>query len=228
MDKNRIEQSIENLKNFRNHITDNKVTLVAVSKTHPADAISALYQVGQRHFGENKVQELTDKAEQLPKDILWHLIGHLQTNKVKYIVDFVYLIHSVDSQKLLKEINKQAEKINRKVSVLLQVYIAKEESKFGLDEAELNEIIEQYLGGSYPFVQVCGLMGMSTNTDNTETIRAEFQYLKTLFVNLKIQHFSTDENFSQLSMGMSSDYQIAIEEGSTMIRVGSTIFGARG
>lgn len=228
MDKNRIEQSIENLKNLRNHITDNKVTLVAVSKTHPADAILALYQVGQRHFGENKVQELTDKAEQLPKDILWHLIGHLQTNKIKYIVDFVYLIHSVDSQKLLKEINKQAEKVNRKVSVLLQVYIAKEESKFGLDEAELNEIIEQYLGGSYPFVQVCGLMGMATNTDNTETIRAEFQYLKTLFDNLKTQHFSTDANFSQLSMGMSSDYQIAIEEGSTMIRVGSTIFGARG
>jgi len=187
MDTNRIQTIKENLKNLRNHITDNKVTLVAVSKTNPAEAIKALYDIGHRDFGENKVQELADKAEQLPKDIRWHLIGHLQTNKVKYIVDFVYLIHSVDSLKLLKEINKQAEKVNRKVSVLLQVYIAKEESKFGLDEAELNEIIQEYHQGNVPNISICGLMGMATNTDNTETIRAEFQIIRSFKKeNLKI------------------------------------------
>lgn len=210
---------------YQNIITElqsKNVTLVAVSKTKPVEDIKALYDLGQRDFGENYVQELADKAEQLPKDIRWHFIGHLQRNKVKYIVPIVHLIHGVDSYKLLDEINKQALKNNRVVDCLLQVHIAKEETKFGLDEEELANI----LMGQFANVRICGLMGMASFTENMNTVRNEFRYLKKLFNKqaLLIIHHSP---FTILSMGMSSDYRIAVEEGSTMVRIGSLLFGAR-
>jgi PLP dependent protein len=198
------------------------VTLVAVSKTKPAEDIKALYDLGQRDFGENYVQELTDKAEQLPKDIRWHFIGHLQSNKVKYIAPFVHLIHGVDSLKLLEEINKQALKNNRIIDCLLQVFIAKEETKFGLDEEELVNVLASQLAN----VRISGLMGMASFTDSMDTVRNEFKYLKTLFD--KHTPLTTHHSpFTTLSMGMSSDYHIAIEEGSTMVRIGSLLFGSR-
>lgn len=194
-----------------------EVTLVAVSKTKPNVDISALYEVGQRDFGENYVQELVDKQSVLPKDIRWHFIGHLQSNKVKYIAPFVYLIHGVDSLKLLKEINKQAEKCGRIIPCLLQAYIAKEETKFGMDEAEIMEVVQSI--PSLPNIHVEGFMGMASFTEDDTIIRQEFQHLK------KLQNrFFPD---GTLSMGMSSDFQIAIQEGSTMVRVGSLLFGAR-
>jgi PLP dependent protein len=202
------------------------VTLIAVSKTKPASDIMELYELGQRDFGENYVQELVEKAEQLPKDIRWHFIGHLQSNKVKYIAPFVHLIHGVDSEKLLKEINKQAAKLNKTIDVLLQIHIAKEETKFGLDEGELNLIISQSANLLMENTRVCGLMGMASFSEDMNLVRKEFQYLKTLFdkyTNLQIPNFK----FQILSMGMSGDYKMAIEEGSTMVRIGSLLFGSR-
>ena len=199
------------------------ITLVAVSKTKPIEDIKELYDLGQRDFGENYVQELTDKAGQLPQDIRWHFIGHLQGNKVRFIAPFVQLIHGVDSLKLLKEINKQAEKNNRVIDCLLQVHIAKEETKFGLDEGELNELINQLTNQPLNNVRICGLMGMASFTDNMDLVRNEFQNLKTIFDRLTTH----DSRLTTLSMGMSSDYKIAIAEGSTMIRIGSLLFGER-
>lgn len=199
--------------------------LVAVSKTHPPDLIMEAYEVGQRIFGENKAQELVSKWEVLPKDIEWHMIGHLQSNKVKYIVPFVKLIHSVDSQKLLIEINKQAAKVNRVIHCLLQVHIASEETKFGMNHAELRRIIGSL--PEYPFVRVKGLMGMATLTDDTNQIRKEFAALRVLKDELKKNKTNTSYDMDELSIGMSSDYQIALEEGSTMVRIGSSVFGER-
>jgi len=201
--------------------------LIAVSKTKPNESILELYQQGQRIFGENKVQELVAKFERLPKDIEWHLIGHLQSNKVKYIAPFVALIHSVDSLNLLGEINKQAQKNNRIISCLLQIYIAEEETKFGLNEKELNELLESKTFQEMGNVQICGLMGMATNTTNETQIEKEFQHLKTIFENTKKQHFQTENLFKEISMGMSSDYKIALRNGATFIRVGSLLFGER-
>jgi pyridoxal phosphate enzyme (YggS family) len=200
------------------------VHLVAVSKTKTVAAIMDLYNLGQRDFGENYVQELTEKQTQLPADIRWHFIGHLQTNKVKYIAPFVYLIQGVDSLKLLKEINKQGEKINRVIHILLQVHIANEETKFGLDENEFNLIIHEL--GSLKNIRVMGLMGMASFTEDKEQLRKEFQYLNGLFVTHN-QLSTTSYKLQTLSMGMSADYKIAIEEGSNMVRIGSLIFGAR-
>jgi pyridoxal phosphate enzyme (YggS family) len=200
------------------------VHLVAVSKTKTVEAIMDLYNLGQRDFGENYVQELTEKQTQLPADIRWHFIGHLQTNKVKYIAPFVYLIQGVDSLKLLKEINKQGEKINRVIQILLQVHIAKEETKFGLDENEFNLIIHEL--GSLKNIRVMGLMGMASLTEDKEQLRKEFQYLNGLFVTHN-QLSTTSYKLQTISMGMSADYKIAIEEGSNMVRIGSLIFGAR-
>lgn len=201
--------------------------LVAVSKTKPNEAILEAYEANQRVFGENKVQELVAKYEALPKDIEWHMIGHLQTNKVKYIAPFVHLIHGVDSEKLLKEINKQASKNNRVQNVLLQIHIAQEETKFGLNTEELNEIIAAIQANKYPNIEVVGLMGMATNTDDSTQITKEFKELQQLFNHLKNTHFKQNANFKELSIGMSSDYKIALNFGATLIRVGSSIFGAR-
>ena len=209
-----------------------KVTLIAVSKTKSVDEILELYRLGQRDFGENYVQELKEKYEQLPKDINWHFIGHLQSNKVKLIAPFVFLIHSVDSLKLLNQINKEGEKNNRIVDCLLQVYIAKEETKFGLNEEELRAIIEEIsdkdLQPNKSFENVCikGLMGMASFTENKEIIKKEFQSLKSIFD--KYSSISTfNFQLSAISMGMSADYKTAIEEGSNMVRIGSLLFGKR-
>ncbi|QES91310.1 YggS family pyridoxal phosphate-dependent enzyme [Empedobacter brevis] len=198
------------------------VTLVAVSKTKPVEDLQEAYEAGIRDFGENKIQEMCDKYEVLPKDIRWHMIGHVQTNKVKYMAPFVHLIHGVDSLKLLKEIDKQAQKNNRVIDVLLQQFIADEETKFGLDDKEIRQIMQEEIQ-SLPHIRVVGLMGMATFTDDENQIRKEFKTLKSNFEYLK----NNFENISILSMGMSGDYQIAIEEGSTMVRIGSSIFGYR-
>jgi PLP dependent protein len=210
---------------IKEELDQKEVTLVAVSKTKPVEDILELYHLGHRDFGENYVQELVDKYEQLPKDIRWHFIGHLQTNKVKYIAPFVHLIHGVDSFKLLKEINKQAEKNDRVIDVLLQVHIAQEETKFGLDKNELHEILNMNSGELHELknVNIKGLMGMASFTDNQEQIRKEFKNLKSIFDQFSVLH----SQFSILSMGMSSDYTIAVEEGSTMVRIGSLLFGER-
>ena len=202
-----------------------QVTLVAVSKTKPVADLMEAYQAGQRIFGENKVQEMCDKHDALPKDIEWHLIGHLQTNKVKYITPFVTLIHGVDSLKLLLEINKQGAKIQRVIPVLLQFYIAKEETKFGLSIEEATEIIE--LKDTLTYCSIQGLMGMASSTDNENQVKAEFAQLKSHFDLFKSTYFKNDAFFSIVSMGMSGDYSLAIEEGSTMVRIGSSIFGSR-
>jgi len=195
------------------------ITLVAVSKTKPIEDILALYNLGQRDFGENYVQELAEKAEKLPTDVRWHFIGHLQSNKVRSIVPFIYLIHGVDSLKLLKEINKQAEKYKRVIDCLLQVHIAQEETKFGFDETVLLGLdLKQF-----PNVRIKGLMGMASLTEDINKIRIEFRSLKTLFEKLKAQN----PELSLLSMGMSADYKIALEEGSNMVRIGSLLFGER-
>jgi len=214
--------------NLKNEIDAQNVELIAVSKTKPNERITDLYDKGQRAFGENRVQELLDKQEQLPKDIEWHFIGHLQRNKVKYIVPFVDLIHSIDSLKLLKEVDKQAKKIDRKVNVLLQMHIATEDSKFGLDKQELIEILEYYTAAPSPFknISIRGLMGMATFTEDKKQVRKEFRSLKDLFEFSKSSYVLHDA-FKEISMGMSGDYSIAIEEGSTMIRIGSMLFGSR-
>jgi len=220
-----------------NELKEKKVTLVAVSKTKSVEEILELYNVGQRDFGENYVQELTEKYQQLPKDIHWHFIGHLQSNKVKLIAPFVHLIHSVDSEKLLKEINKEAKKKERIIDCLLQVHIAKEETKFGLDENELQQIIQALnLANntneekSFKNISIKGLMGMASFTNDEKIVRKEFHSLKTLFDQFTIHHspLTTHHSpFTILSMGMSADYKIAIEEGSNMVRIGSLLFGER-
>lgn len=202
------------------------VTLVAVTKTHPAEKLQELYEAGHRQFGENKVQEMVEKYEVLPKDIQWHLIGHLQTNKVKYIAPFVALIHSVDSLKLLQEINRQGEKYNRVIDCLLQVYLAKEETKFGMDEEELEKVISSTALEQLTHIHIRGLMGMASNTDNQEQIDQEFRTLTKLFHSYE-PIVKKNLKMEILSMGMSSDYEIAVKNGSTMIRVGSAIFGKR-
>ena len=202
-----------------------KATLIAVSKTKPVEDILELYNLGQRDFGENYVQELVGKYEQLPKDIRWHYIGHLQSNKVKYIASFVHLIHGVDSFSLLKEVNKQASKNNRTIDCLLQIFIAKEETKFGLDSNELNTILTDDLS-ALKNIRITGLMGMASFSNNMDLVRAEFSYLKSLF-DKYAQKQITNHQLQTLSMGMSADYKIALEEGSNMIRVGSLLFGER-
>jgi len=199
------------------------ITLVAVSKTKPVDDILKLYNFGHRDFGENYVQELVDKADKLPKDIRWHFIGHLQTNKVKMIAPFIHLIHGVDSFRLLKEINKQGEKINKVINCLLQVHIAQEETKFGLDKNELSEIVSSVSIQPLNYVKVVGLMGMASFTEDMNKVRTEFKQLKRIFDQLQIKSLK----FQTLSMGMSSDYKIAMEEGSNMVRIGSLLFGER-
>ena len=204
------------------------VTLVAVSKTKPVTDLMEAYNAGQRIFGENKIQEMTDKWEVMPKDIEWHMIGHVQTNKVKYMAPYVSLIHGVDSLKLLQEINKQAAKNNRVIDCLLQVYIAEEESKFGLDEQELDEMLKQVQNDkeNYKNIRIVGLMGMATFTENQNQIEKEFKHLKTIFD--KYKTLNTEHcQLNTLSMGMSGDYQLAISCGSTMVRIGSSIFGTR-
>ena len=215
-----------NLAEIRKHIPSN-VKLVCVSKFHPESAIQEAYDCGERIFGESRVQELTDKQPVLPTDIDWHFIGHLQSNKIKYIVPFVSLIHGVDSLKLLTEINRQAEKANRVVHCLLQVHIAEEETKFGFSSDELHEIFSNNELNALNNVEIDGLMGMATFTDNETQIRKEFRSLKALQAQLKAAYFEDKPYFRELSMGMSDDYRIAIEEGSTMVRIGSLIFGAR-
>ncbi|HUS01091.1 MAG TPA: YggS family pyridoxal phosphate-dependent enzyme [Chitinophagaceae bacterium] len=217
INKNKYKELISELENVR---------LIAVSKTKTIEEIKALYDLGQKDFGENYVQELADKYEVLPKDIKWHFIGHLQTNKVKYIAPFVSLIHGVDSFKLLKEINKQGEKINRVIDCLLQIHIAQEETKFGLNEDELDDIFGNAALKDLKNIRICGLMGMASFTENEETIRNEFHYLKTLFNSYK-RFLTHNSQLTTLSMGMSADYKIAIEEGSNMVRIGSLIFGER-
>ena len=203
------------------------ITLVAVSKTKPNQMIEQCYETNQRHFGENKVQDLVDKYNSLPKDIKWHFIGHLQTNKVKFIAPFVHLIHAVDSLKLLKEINKQALKNNRIIDVLLQFHIAKEISKFGLTKDNFKSILNSEDFLNLKNIRIVGVMGMATFTTNETQVRSEFKSLNTYFKELKLTFFPNSKTFKEISMGMSNDYKIAIEEGSTLVRVGSSIFGAR-
>lgn len=203
------------------------VRLVAVSKTKPVSDIMEAYDAGQRVFGENKVQDLIAKQPELPRDIEWHFIGHLQSNKVKYLTPFVSMIESVDSLKLLKEIDKQAAKSSRVVKCLLQFHIASEETKFGLDLKEAQQIIETEIFRNMKHVHVCGVMGMATYTDDEKVLKEEFSTLRNIFNKLKNKHFKDDEHFVDISMGMSGDYLLAIEEGSTNVRVGTAIFGSR-
>ncbi|WP_026903060.1 YggS family pyridoxal phosphate-dependent enzyme [Pedobacter glucosidilyticus] len=217
----------DNLLKLKKEIEQEDVKLIAVSKTKPVEDIMEAYHAGQRLFGENHVQELVEKYEALPKDIEWHLIGHLQTNKVKYIAPFIHLIHSVDSLKLLQEINKQAAKNNRVINCLLQVYIADEETKYGLGFDEVIDLLRSDEFASLQNIKIVGLMGIATNSDNEKQIKEEFYELKTLFDGVKTSYFRKDADFKEISMGMSTDYKIAIEQGSTMVRIGSDIFGKR-
>ncbi len=220
------EEIAKNIQAIKKENQSFEFRLVAVSKTKPNAYILEAYNAGQRDFGENKVQELIPKYEELPKDIHWHFIGHLQRNKVKLIIPFVHLIHSVDSLRLLREINKQAQKTNRKVDCLLQMYIAKEDTKYGLDEEELKDILENHLL-DFENVNVKGLMGMATFTEDKSIIDSEFKYLKGVFETVKENYKLQNLNMDTLSMGMSHDYQLALKNGSNMLRIGSTIFGAR-
>lgn len=204
----------------------NSVTLVAVSKTKPISDLMEAYTAGQRIFGENKIQEMTEKWEQMPKEIQWHMIGHVQTNKVKYMAEYVSLIHGVDSLKLLQEINKQAQKYNRVIDCLLQMYIANEETKFGLNESELLELISSNEFKELKNIRIVGLMGMASFTNDQNQIKAEFQHLKALFDNINSNEIS-NLKLDILSMGMSGDYELAISCGSNMVRIGSSIFGTR-
>ncbi|MEP6614745.1 MAG: YggS family pyridoxal phosphate-dependent enzyme [Mucilaginibacter sp.] len=217
----------ENIKSLKKETELINVTLIAVSKTKPAAEVLEAYNTGQRLFGENMVQELVEKYEQLPKDIEWHLIGHLQSNKVKYIAPFISMIQSVDSLKLLQEINKHAEKHNRVIDCLLQVYIADEETKFGLGFDEVIELLRSDEFAALKHIKIRGLMGIATNTDVEKQIKDEYYELKTFFDGIKQSFFRKEKSFDTLSMGMSSDYKVAIEQGSNMVRLGSTIFGQR-
>ena len=214
-----------NLFNIKSSLPSH-VSLVAVSKTKPMSDLMEAYDAGQRIFGENKIQEMSEKWEQMPKDIKWHMIGHVQTNKVKYMAEYISLIHGVDSLKLLQEINKQAAKHNRVIDCLLQIYIAEEESKFGLDEKELEAILQSDEFKSLQNIKVTGLMGMATFTDNQTQIKKEFLKLKTIF-DIHQKPITNNQQLTTLSMGMSGDYKLAIECGSTMVRIGSSIFGNR-
>ncbi|MES2064785.1 MAG: YggS family pyridoxal phosphate-dependent enzyme [Bacteroidota bacterium] len=217
----------DNIKSLKKETTEINVTLLAVSKTKPAADLQEAYDAGQRLFGENIVQELVEKHEQLPKDIEWHLIGHLQTNKVKYIAPFVSMIQSVDSIKLLQEINKHAEKSKRVIDCLLQIYIADEETKFGLGFDEAIELLRSEEYAALKSIRIRGLMGIATNTDSEKQVKEEYYELKTFFDGIKLSFFRKEDSFDTLSMGMSSDYKLAIEQGSNMVRLGSTIFGGR-
>ena len=217
---------VESLSRFRESVPKN-VTLVAVSKTKPNEDLEAAYNAGQRDFGENKIQEMTQKWEDLPEDIRWHMIGHTQRNKVKYMAPYVHLIHGVDSPRLLKEINKQAKKNERVIDCLLQIHIAREQSKFGFDEEELLEFLKSDAFKDLHNVRIKGLMGMASFTENEDQVRQEFKGLKNFYDTLKKDVIETPHEFDTLSMGMTGDYKIAIEEGSNMIRIGSAIFGAR-
>ena len=203
------------------------VQLIAVSKTKPIGLLFEAYQAGQRVFGENYVQEITEKQPKMPADTEWHFIGHLQTNKVKYIAPFIHCIHAIDSEKLLDEIEKQAKNNNRQIRCLIQVHIADEESKFGLSVEEINPFLQKIALKKYSHVIICGLMGMASFTDNEDKVRSEFRLLKTIFDGAKSDYFSNNPNFTHVSMGMSGDWKIAVEEGSTMIRIGSALFGQR-
>lgn len=216
----------QNIQLIRDSLPSN-VKLVAVSKTRPVEEIIEALETGQVIFGENRAQEMADKHLKINQPVEWHMIGHLQTNKIKYIAPFVTLIQSVDSFKLLKEINKEAEKNNRVIQCLLQVYIAKEESKFGFSEEELNEMLSSVEYQNLKSIKINGLMGMATFSDDESFTRKEFKSLKITFDNIKSSYFINNKEFCEISMGMSGDYQIAIEEGSTMVRVGSSIFGER-
>ena len=217
----------DNIKRLKNETDSINVQLIAVSKTKPQEEIKEAYDAGQRLFGENMVQELVDKYEHLPKDIQWHLIGHLQSNKVKYIAPFISMIQSVDSLKLLQEIDKHAQKHDRVIDCLLQVYIADEETKYGLGFDEVIELLRLEEFTSLSHIRIRGLMGIATNTENEKQIKDEFYELKTFFEGIKQSYFRKEMSFNTLSMGMSSDYKIAIEQGSNMVRLGSTIFGQR-
>jgi len=217
----------DNIKALKRETELNSVTLVVVSKTKPVEDIQQAYHAGQRIFGENQVQELVEKHEALPKDIEWHLIGHLQSNKVKYIAPFISMIHSVDSMKLLQEINKQALKNHRVIDCLLQIYIADEETKYGLSFDEAIELLRSDELSELKNIRIRGLMGIATNTDNQKQIKDEFYELDTFFDGIKQSFFRKDDSFDELSMGMSGDYQLAMEMGSTMVRIGSTVFGQR-
>ena len=216
----------ENLNIVRATVPSN-VTLIAVSKTKPVSDLQEAYDAGQRIFGENKALEMRDKHQALPDDIQWHFIGHLQTNKIKYIAPFVTLIHAIDSLSLLESVNKEAAKNNRVIDCLLQFHIAQEETKFGLDLEEARAMLESESYKKLKNINICGVMGMATFTDNAAQVRNEFKSLKNIFETLKENYFVGNESFMEISMGMSDDYPIAIEEGATMVRVGSKIFGAR-
>ncbi len=215
-----------NIAAIKNQLPE-KVRLVAVSKTKPVEDILAAYHAGQRIFGENKIQEMVKKQELLPKDIEWHFIGHPQTNKIKYIAPFVSLIHGVDSLKLLKVIDSEAKKNNRKIACLLQLHIATEETKFGFNTEEVFEVLESPEFLNLENIVVCGVMGMATFTEDIDRVRNEFRNLKTIFDSLKMKYFQDKPEFCEISMGMSDDYRIAVEEGSTIVRIGSKIFGER-
>jgi len=216
-----------NISQYNEALSSYGTRLIAVSKTKPVEDLLQAYEAGQRDFGENKVQELVHKAETLPKDIAWHMIGHLQRNKVKYIAPFVSLIHAVDSPRLAAEINKQALKNDRVIDCLLQVNIAEESTKFGFDEAELMDFLNSEALGQMENIRICGLMGMATNTPDMGQVRKEFASLKAMASTITEQVKSENVNMNELSMGMTNDYRVACEEGSTMVRIGSAIFGAR-
>ena len=215
------------LQNLLKELEPTRTTLVAVSKTHPPEKIMELYRAGQRDFGENRVQEMIEKYEQMPKDIRWHLIGHLQTNKVKYITSWVHLIHSVDSFKVLKEIDKRAAQDERVVDCLLQFKIAEEDTKYGFEPEEVYEMLRSEQFKNMKNIRIAGVMGMATFTDDEEQVRGEFRRLKKMFQHLKDNFFPDQNSFREISMGMSDDYLIALEEGSTMVRVVSLLFGER-
>jgi pyridoxal phosphate enzyme (YggS family) len=218
---------MKTLKAIYDELAPYQAQLIAVSKTHPPEAIQAFYDQGHRAFGENKPQELAEKAEHLPDDIQWHMIGHLQTNKVKYIAPFVHMIHSLDRIKLLKEIEKRAAQAERVIPCLLQLKIAEEDSKFGLSFPDARELLMSTTYQEAKHIKICGVMGMATFTDDQNQVRKEFQRLKQYFDTLKEAFFAQDEDFSEISMGMSGDYPLALEEGSTMVRIGSLLFGSR-
>jgi len=216
----------DNLIEIKKKLPDH-VRLIAVSSNKPAECILELYQYGQRIFGENRVQEITEKYQQLPSDIEWHFIGHLQTNKVKFITPFISFIHSIDSLKLLNEINKEAQKNNRVINCLLEMYIATEETKFGLDLSESIALLESPEYKKMNHIRICGVMGMATFTEDLTRVRNEFKNLASYYNQIKTRYFSNQSYFKEISMGMSNDYEIAIQEGSTLVRIGTSIFGSR-
>ena len=219
--------NINNFKKISQSLSNRSVSVVAVSKTKPISDIKILYDEGQRIFGENKVQELVLKYQELPKDILWHLIGHLQSNKVKFVAPFISMIHSVDSLSLLKEIERQAQKNNRVIDCLLQFHIASEETKYGLDFSEAEELLKSKEYADMKYVRIVGVMGMASFSEDEALVRSEFKNLKSIFLELKNHFFSQEDSFCNISMGMSGDFETAIEEGSNMVRIGSLLFGER-